>query len=451
VKFQTFLGYASALAASFLLATCGGGGATGNPNQGGPISAEPENGTFYAGVPATITLSGGRKPYGITSSDPGVLPVPAIVDGNSFEVIPNNPGVVDVGIAAGGLQVKTVVVDIRDTTGILVSVSIKVAQNFLTGYGIQFVASTCPSPAAGAAVTPCAGGDTAVQLAATFNGSLHGNQTFRLEVVRGTFAFFTPESSPNIISSTYTTVSDHEGKITAVIRVPAGTPTQIAILRVVDVATGASVDQVFTIEGGNTTPLVLTAIPSTLTFTGSDATVCGTGSGDVFVFDGVPPYTAVASNPAILISPSTSGTQPGRFTITVASTQACPTASPVIITDSLGNRVVVSVTSSRGAAAAVVTATPVTVAPNAIILACGTSGSVSAVGGKPPYSVSSTHPRVTATVLGNTITITRLPGPDPINSPLTGTVSVTDGSSAASIAVTFPAGGNPDPITGRCS
>ena len=438
MKFQTFVNFAFALTASLLLAACGGGGASGNPNQGGPISASPENGTFYAGMPSTITVSGGRKPYAITSSEPGILPVPPIVDANSFEVVPNNPGVVDTGLAADALPVRSVVVSVRDTTGIIVNITIKVAQNFLTGYRLAFVASTCPAPAtAGASISPCAGGDTALHLNATTNGSLHGNEAFRLEVVRGQFAFYTPDSSTTVISNSITVISDHEGKITAVIRVPAGVPPQIAIVRVVHIGTGSSQEQVFTISGSSSTPLVLTAIPALFTFTGTDSTVCGTGSGDFFVFDGAPPYSAVSSNSAVQVTPASSGTQPGRFTITVGSTQACATAAPVIVTDSLGNRVTVSVTSVRGPAAAAPPA--LAVAPNTITLVCNSSGSVSVVGGSGSYSVTSSHPRVNATVSGRTITITRVNGDGVIVYPVTASISVTDGATAQVVTATVPA------------
>ncbi len=438
MKFQSFVTYAFALAASVLVAACGGGGPSVNPNQGGPISAQPDNGTFYAGMPSTITLSGGRKPYSITSSDPGVLPVPPIVNANSFEVIPNNPGVVDTGLGPNDLPVKTVTVQIRDTTGILFNISIKVAQNFVTGYRLAFVASTCPvATTPGATLQPCAGGDTAVQLAATTNGSLHGNEAFRLEVVRGSYAFYTPNSSTGIISQTFTTTSDHEGKITGVIRVPAGTPTQIAIIRVVHIGTGASQEQVFVIQGASSAPLTLVAIPATLTFTGAtDSSSCGTGSGDVFIFDGAPPYTAVSSNPGVQVTPTSSSTQPGRFTIAVGSGQACPAAAPVIFTDSQGNHVTVTVTATRGPAPAA--PTDVKVAPDTITLACGTSGSVSVVGGSGGYSATSSHPQVSATVSGHTLTITRAPGPDPAGTfPPTATVSVTDGNTAATVTVNF--------------
>ena len=437
MKFQSFVTFAFALAASLLLASCGGGGATGNPNQFGPVSIAPVVGTFYAGMPSTFTLSGGRRPYSVTSSEPGILPVPPVVDAFNFDVIPNNPGVVDSGLAVGDLPVRTVNVTIRDATGSAATATIKVAQNFLTGYGLRFTASTCPLPSGATAVTPCAGGDTAIQLAATFDGSRHGNEAFRLEVVRGQFAFYTPNSSTSIISINYTTTSDHEGKITAVIRVPAGVPPQIAIIRVVHIASGSSTEQLFTIVGSSATPLVLTAIPATFSFTGVDSTVCGTGSGDFFVFDGAPPYAAVSSNSAVQVTPTSSSTQPGRFTITVGSTQACPTAAPVIVTDSQGNRVVVTVTSTRGPVAAPPPA--MSVAPNSITLVCNSSGSVSVVGGSGSYSVTSSHPRVNATVSGRTITITRVNGDGVIVYPTTASISVTDGATAQVVDTTVPA------------
>jgi hypothetical protein len=440
VKFQSFISFAFALAASLLLAACGGGGAVGNPNQGGPISASPAVGTFYAGEPATITLSGGRKPYAITSSEPGILPVPAIVNANSFEVVPNNPGVVDTGLGPNDLPVRTVTVEVRDTTGIIVSITIKVAQNFVTGYRLAFVATTCPAPVGGAtttAITPCAGSDTAVHLSATTNGSLHGNEAFELSVVRGQFSFYTPDSSTSIISQVVNVTSDHEGKITAVIRVPAGVPSQIGIIRVKHIGTGASQEQVFTIQGASTTPLTLTAIPSTFTFTGAtDASSCGTGVGDFYVFDGAPPYAAVSTTSGVQVTPASSSTQPGRFTVAVGSGQSCPTAAPVIVTDSLGNRVVVTVTAVRGAAAAAPPA--LAVAPAAIVLACGTSGSVSVVGGSNIYSASSSHPGITATVSGHTVTITRTTGDLLPGYPVTGTISITDGASVVSVTATVP-------------
>ncbi|MGZ5036797.1 MAG: hypothetical protein ACXWG1_10020 [Usitatibacter sp.] len=435
MKFQTFVHCAIGFAASLLLASCGGGGATATGAQGGALQINPSAATFYAGQPSTIVITGGRLPYSLVSSEPGVLPVPATLNSNSLDLIPNNPGVVDSGLGPNDLPVRTVNITARDGTGLFATAIIKVAQNFLTGYNIFFSQSTCPLPNGATAITPCSGGDTVVQLAATFNGSLHGNEAYRLDVVRGNFAFFDPLSSTNTTTQSFTTQSDHEGRVTAVIRVPAGTPTQVAILRVTHVATGVSTLQVFTIVAPAVAPVTLTAIPDSFTFTGPDGNTCGTGQGDFFVFDGIPPYSAVSSSQFVQVTPATSGSQPGRFTVIVGSTQGCANAAPIIVTDSQNNRTTVTVTSSRGAAAPA--PTPVKVAPNTITLACGASGSVSVVGGTGAYSVSSSSPSVTATVAGNTITMTRV-SPDPAGGPFpTGTtVSVTDGASADVVAVT---------------
>ena len=166
-----------------------------------------------------------------------------------------------------------------------------------------------------------------------------------------------------------------------------------------------------------------------------DARILVTGSGTFFVFDGAPPYTAVSSNPGVQVLPATSSEQPGRFTIAVGSGQACPDAAPVIVTDSQGNRVVVTVSAVRGAAAA---APPDLAVAPAITLACNTSGSVSVVGGSGVYSVASSHPRVTATVSGHTITITRLNGDGAQVFPNSAAISVTDGASAQVVTATVP-------------
>ena len=395
MKFHSFIQYALTLAASFLLAACGGGGASVDPNAtGSTLAFSPASATFYAGVPATLALQGGRAPFAITSSEPGVLPVPSIVNSHTFDVIPNNPGVIDVGITAGQLPVRTVTVSAHDANGNTATATIKVAQNFLTGYGLSFGQTTCPPPAnaaTNAAPAPCAGGDTNVFFTAVFNGNLHGNAPFRLDVVRGQFAFFNPISSTNTVTSSLVVNSDHNGTVNAIIRVPAGVPSQLAVIRITDVGTGASTDVVFSIVGTSST-LTLTAIPSAVTFTGSLSTQCGTGSSDVFIFDGAPPYSALSTDPNIAVAAVTPNGQPGRFTITAGNPSVCLNAIPVIFLDSLGNRTTVTVTTAAGSTV-VPPPSALTVAPAAITLVCGATGSVSVVGGTGTYSAttSSVH------------------------------------------------------------
>jgi hypothetical protein len=385
-------------------------------------------------VPQTIQIIGGRPPYTIGNSEPALMPLPLVTSDHSIEVVPANPGVIDAGLKPEELPVRTVNITVRDASGNTAAAAIKVGQNFLTGYGIALGPSTCAATGTGAAAaapTACAGGDTVVRLAAVNNGNIHGNEAFRLQVLRGNFSLRNPATGQ--VSDTLTTNSDHGGIVTGIISVPVGALTQIGVLRVIHVPTGVYVDEVFVITGTGLAG-ALTAIPTSLTFTGPLSNVCGTGEGDILVFDGVPPYTATSTSNLIVVTPSVTNANPGRFTVTVTNRSTCVDGT-VVITDSLGKRVTVAVKSEVGSG----TLPALAVAPTTITLACGTSGSVSAVGGTGGYSVASSHPRVTAVASGGTITITRLSGDGAGIFPTSGTVSVSDGASVTSISVTVPA------------
>jgi hypothetical protein len=424
-----------ACGSALLLAACGGGGAGGNPNQGGPISISPGGGTIYAGVPVTFSLQGGRRPYAVTSSEPSLLPVPAIVDGNSFTTVPNNPGVIDVGLQPGELPTRTVIISIRDSTGILVSTDgLRVAQNFLTGYGVQISPSTCPSVSgsgADPAAQACAGGESAILMQATFNGNLAGNRQFRLEVLRGNFSLRHPVTGQ--ASQAITVNSDHTGTVTGLLEVPANVPTQLAVLRVIDVATGVYADTVFTISGLSQSTNI-TPVPNDFTFTGPLTTTCGTGTATFIVFDGVAPYTATSSNPNLSVTASSS-TNPGVFTLNAFNPNVCMADATIVVTDARGGRGTVTVTTEPGS----VEPTPppaLAVGPSTITLGCGQSGSVTVVGGTGSYSTTSTNPNVTAVVSGNTVTITR------VNSgtgPTTAGIAISDGRAIVTVTATVPA------------
>src|SRR5438552_18747440 len=72
------------LAGLLSLAACGGGnGAPNNPyaNVGNvALTVLPGTTTVYSGVPATLTISGGKAPYRAFSSNSAVLPVPPVPD-----------------------------------------------------------------------------------------------------------------------------------------------------------------------------------------------------------------------------------------------------------------------------------------------------------------------------------------------------------------------------------
>lgn len=428
------------LASSALLLTaCGGSGAGGNPNQGGPISISPsgENVTLYAGMPFTFTLQGGRKPYSLTSSDSGILEFPATVDGYEVTVVANNPGVIDTGLQEGELPVRTIQINMRDSTGILVTATVKVAQNFLTGYGVTIVPTTCPSDAttdaAGSGAQACAGGESGIRMQATFNGSLAGNRQFSMEVLRGNFSLRNPATGQ--AGQSIIVTSDHTGTVTALLEVQANVPTQLAVLRVYDAATRVYADTVFTISGRSQSQ-VITPVPNDFTFTGPLTTTCGTGSANFLVFDGLAPYTATSSNPNLSVTQS-SITNPGQFTLNAFNPNVCMDSATIVVTDARGGRGTVTVTTETGDTAPPEPAT-FAVAPTAITLGCGESASVTVVGGTGSYFTNSTSPAVTAVASGTAVTITRASG-----APASAIVSVSDGREIEGVTVGSTAGACP--------
>jgi hypothetical protein len=446
VNFNSFrsalTGVFLALAGSLLLGGCGGGGAAAsNPQEGGStVNILPQGiSTAYAGVPFTIQVVGGRPPYSLSSSEPGVFPLPATLNGHSVTVIPANPGVVDPG-TPGELPVRSVTIFARDNLGTTAQpVLIKVGQNFLTAYGLSLIRSNCPTGAETGLTSPsaCTGGTTLAQLQAVFGGNLHGDQQFRLEVIRGNYSLRNPVTGQ--ASNIITVTSDHTGTVIGLIEVPAGVPAQIAVIRVVHIPTGVYADQAFLIGGAALQPTEpLTPVPNAFTFTGATSAECGTGFGDFYVFGGIPPFSAVSANNSIIVTPPQTSDNPGRFTVGASNPTICVSNGTVIVTDSLGRRATVTVTTEPGSAAPP-EPVPITVSPKTITLTCGTSGSVTVVGGSGPLSVASSHPRVTAIISGTTITVTRPVGDGATVYPTAATISVTDGSQVATLDATVPA------------
>ena len=431
-----------------LLSSCGGGGAA-QTTTGGALQLLPATGSAYGGVPFTFQIVGGRPPYTLSSSEPGLMPMPSTVTGSSFTVLPANPGVVDAGLPPDSLPVRTVNVTARDSNGNSVAAVIKVGINFFTGYGISFSNSSCPPSSSGATTAGliCAGGDSILHLNATFNGNLYGNRQYRFDVVQGNFTLVNPDTGVSGQSVGFTT--DHVGNVTAIVRVPSGVNTQVGIIKVTDVATGTSTLESFTITGNTVgSNGTLTTIPTSFTFTGPDTQTCGSGQGTFFVFDGNPPYTALSTSPGITVNYIDPYHTPGVFGVVVSPTGGStgPSGS-IVVTDANNNKAAITVTSAKGTTAPPATPTPLQVQPNAITLGCAQSGSVSVIGGgtgstssssSVTYSVSSANPNVTATVTGGTVTITRAGPAGAGTGSTTSNVVVTDGSQFQQIAVTAP-------------
>ncbi len=444
--YTKFLAALLIAASSALVSSCGGGGAAGNPNVGGDLQILPDPGTAYAGVPFRVTIAGGRPPYALGSSEPSIFPVPAILNGNTFEVLPGQPGVIDTGLTPGEVPRRAVVLSARDVNGQIDVANFSVLQNFLIGYGASY-ANDCPTGAGatGSSVQACAGRETVITVSPTFNGQRRPGTLLRFERLRGDFTFLqcgslrppgTAPLPPSVQLNSITQVTDGTGIANVCIFIPLGARSQIASYRIFDVASGVYTDEIFIIDGA--TPAgTLTTVPDTIIFTGTNGR-CGTGSADFLVFDGSPPYTATSTNGTVSVTPTTSPTQPGRFTVTLAiQGSPCPSGVQVVVTDSFGARGVVTVDSVQGAAGP-----PLTVAPSAFTLACQQSGTGVVVGGTGTYNAFSSGGGVSATVSGNQVVITRTGGPTPVGTQDT-SVNITDGNSIATITVTSPLACNP--------
>jgi hypothetical protein len=456
---RSLVANALVLLASFLLVSCGGGGAGNTNPTGGPPQILPGTGTLYAGVEYTFTLAGGRAPYFLSSSEPSVLPVPFSVDGHTVNLVPANTAVVDTGLPPGALPVRTVVITMRDSIGSTASTQgLVVAQNFLTGYDV-FYTSNCVAAGTGGAANACAGGETLISIRAEINGNLLGNREYRFEVVRGPFTFSNIGPNGQVVASgtlgaggnTWTTRTDHTGEANAIIRINNNVGTQIGVYRIVDVATGASTQYVLNIAG---VPLsgALTAIPEEFTLAGANSASCGTGAGDFLVFDGTPPYTAVSTFPQTLLveaidRPATnvSQTQPGQFRFTATNPFFCMDPGTIVVRDANNRQVTVEITTEEGSGDP--PPPPIRPTPGSLTLGCGASGSVILVGGAGTFTAASSDARITTTGSSRIVTITRT-GTDPAGtapSPTPGTpnvisyvVNVTDGTQVIGIGVSAP-------------
>lgn len=433
-RLQSKLSVAFIAAAALVLSSCGGGGATSTPGGAGALQLLPGTASFYAGVPYTLNIVGGRAPYLVTSSEPTLVPLNFTTSDTSFTFVARNPGVVDVGLDPEEVPRRTVNIEVRDSNGAAVSNSYSVLQNFFTGYGESYV-STCASSGTttGPAPQACSGADSLITLVPVSNGALYGDRAFQFDKVRGDFQFVVedPAAVPQLVNR-ITVRTDQTGRAFVRVRVTLNAPTQLASYKVTDVATGVTTNLVFLIVQ---LPAIdsLSVLPSdTFSFTGDLSTRCGSGSADVFVFGGSPPYT-VTGSAGLSLSTTTLANSGDRLSFAQPLTAPPCQNGSIIFQDTRGATatVTVEVTAGTGTGPAL-TVVPATIAS----LLCGQTVQATVVGGLGGYSVTSQHPRITAAVVGNTLTITRQAGDGATLYPTDGAVTVTDGTSAVTLTIT---------------
>ncbi|MCW5593173.1 MAG: hypothetical protein KIS74_13815 [Burkholderiales bacterium] len=432
-RLQSKLSVAFIAAAALVLSSCGGGGATSSPNSTGALQLTPGTASIYAGVPYTLNISGGLPPYLVTSSEPTLIELNFTTSDHAFTFVARNPGVVDVGLDPNEVPRRTVNIQVRDSAGTSISNAYNVLQNFFTGYGESYSSTCASTTGTGPAPQACSGADSIVTLIPVSNGALYGNRTFQFDKVRGDYQFVVedPAAVPQLVNR-LTVRTDQNGRAFARLRVTNSAPTQFATYTVTDVATGVTMNAVFLIVQLPSVDTITVLPTDSFTFTGNLATQCGAGSADVFVSGGTPPYS-VSGTTGLSLSATTLANSGDRLSFAQPLTAPpCQNAS-IVIRDSRGASVTVNIEVKVGSG----TLPAITPVPNTIAsLLCGQTSQVTVVGGLGGYSVTSSHPKITATVIGNTVSITRQTG-DGVNVyPGSGSVTVTDGTSAAVITIT---------------
>jgi hypothetical protein len=386
------------------LSACGGGsGAPNNPfapvpPTPGPVSLLPPSATVYVSTPATLTVSGGQPPYSAFSSNATVLPVAQSVNGATVVLLANN-------VAASTTAVVTVQDAIAQTATSTITVSPAPIFNTLT---ITPARTTCGTN------TVCSG-DTAtanVQVLGPGGAGIPG-RAVKFDIVTGAYVLLTNNpSQPQ--AATLTVVSDNNGNAQVILQASVNAPTQPAILRATDVATGNTVTTSFTIVQVTDGSAILSVVPPTATISGADTASCTGGFRvDYFIYGGTPPYHISSTFPsAITLLNPIVNVAGGAFEAVTNGTCVNPLVFTIV--DSVGRQTTAQLINQPGTAApptppvqgpATLAINPSSLGTTAVPVACNSFTFV-LTGGTPPFSAVVVPPGPTVT----TSPITTSPG-----------------------------------------
>jgi hypothetical protein len=431
-----------AIAATTLLAGCGGGGAK-DPFDNGPappsLVVNPTSLNVYSNLPSVLTISSGVGPFQIFSSDNIVLPVNTVVSGTLVTLVPSN-------VNADTPVTVTVQDSAVPPRRVPIAVTVKPATLVGSTEIVPLSNSTCGAATAteGAAAGPtgvCSGETaTAKVTVRAANTSVIPNRQVRFDVVYGNFQFVTDANGANP-SNTVTLVTDQNGSANALIKTADGIVSQAAVIRVTDLVTGNRVDTAFTIVQKINGSAVLSVVPGAgyvgKAFYKGD---CGGTAGDFLVYGGRPPYTVRSSLPnsvrlsvnGVFSDPVIVPNAGGRFRASTVFFSGCTGyKAQIIVTDAAGLNFEVSYEEQEGSESLPTAPDPtaLVVSPKTVTFAtCPLNRAVtfSIVGGVAPYTVRTDRPADTS-VTGSTVTITAPGGLTAVNDVVN--VEVTDSKS----------------------
>jgi hypothetical protein len=417
-----------AAACLHLLASCGGGVSSDNASSKDFFTLQPGTAEAYSGVAVVFTITGGQPPYTVSSSNTVVAPIQETnVTTKSFSVVPQYT-----------TSIIPVVISVFDHAGSSVTATLNVNPNIISNVLTitpQATASGQPGTiSCGSSV--CSGGYATVSVALSSVTQSVANRPMRFDVDQGTFSFLQDRLGTSTGPS-YTTATDASGKAQAVLRADAFAQSQLALLRVTDIVSGsvlrASFSIVRVIDGSS----VISVLPQTTRINTFYKFTCSVGAlADYFISGGAPPYAVGSSFDAVAsLLQSTVATDGGRFTARTGG--ACGTAL-FTITDSLGRTTTATLENLEGTQEI----NQLSVLPATGTLGCGETGTFTIAGSPGPFVVSSSNPRVRATVSGSLIIATRLGSPPALGGPPPPTqdvlISASDGLSNAIVTLTVP-------------
>ena len=399
----------AAVAGTLGLSACGGGsGAPNNPFLG-PLTVLPTAIVAYAGVPTTLTISGGTGPYKAFSSNPAVLPVPQTVPATTIVLLANNVSAdTEVTIT---IQETGTVQPVGAQVPVTVTVRAAAIGNSLT---------ITPNLAECGTNAICSGQNgTASVTVLSPQGSPLAGRAVRFDVIGTAYAIAT-NNPAQPFAPTLTAVSDGNGVASVIIQANAGVPTQFVQLRVTDVTSGQQLIGNFLIQQVTDGSKILSVVPGTVTITGPDAATCSSGFiTDYFIFGGTPPYRVTSTFPAsISLSGSPVNVAGGSFR--AITNGSCVDPLTFSIVDAAGLQTTAKLINKVGSADVPVVSPAVAISPSSYtspppVGGCtGASFGFTISGGTPPFNVASAG----GVVVTNPVTTT--PGSVTISGFLTG-------------------------------
>lgn len=421
----TFSGFLLSLllAITAVLSGCGGGGATAGNVTPDPLAVSPSAAVAYNGHPVTLYITGGTKPYTVTSSNSAVINVPYSVADST--VIFN---------ASNVAEDTPVTLTMSDSKGVRTSSTITVKPSVINN--TLTVTPDPATPGVGCGTAVCSGMMATVSVQLKNMATPLVNRNVRFEVIQGDYQFSTNAGATTFADSVSLT-TDQNGYAYARIKANTGAPTQYAILKVTDIDGGSILQTTFTIAQYTDGTGILSVVPDTQTIIGPSKDVCSSGVMlDYIIHGGTPPYTVQSTSTGVAtVYPSTVQTNGAGFTATTHSSP-CPGTAIIDITDATGRVIQATLINGVG------TLTPTTVAffttaPTEgvtihVAPALGSSVTYNVGGGTAPYFASSANTSIaTASISGSSLTITGAAAGGPVN------ITVTDSTGAIkTIAVT---------------